>query len=392
MENLRQYGFFMPTRVQFGPGASNAVGEEAQRLNATKALVITDKGIVGAGLLDPLTQNLSDAGVKVEVFDEVKSNPRDQDCANAAELGKKQGCDLLVGLGGGSAMDSAKVVGVLMTHPGMPKDYLLPTTLERPITPLITIPTTAGTGAEITAGSVISVSIGDGHWKKDVIGHELMAPTTALVDPVLCRTMPPRLTAETGLDALSHAVEGYTSTLANPFADAFALQAIELVGQNLRKAVQDGNDLEARAGMSYAATLSIATCLSSDAHGVHSLGEALGGWYDLPHGLTCGLFLPYVFEFNIPSSPARHARVARQLGVDVAGLSDEEAAAKGVEALKTLYTDLGLPRMSDIPSVRKQDFPALARLATENICAPNQPVETGEAEYVMLLERAYAGE
>ena len=235
---MKTYSYQLPTRIEFGNGVSRQVGAEAKALGSTRAMIVTDPGVRAAGIVDPITASLSDAGIETVVFDGVAANPRDADVDEAGRVASAEKVDLLVAVGGGSPMDTAKGVGVLQTHGGRITDWEGWSVVTRPITPLITIPTTSGTGSEVSFWAVITDTAR--HYKMSV-ASPMIAARVALLDPELTLTLPRRLTASTGMDALSHSVEAYTAATGCPLADAFAVAGIEACGRSLRRACADGS-------------------------------------------------------------------------------------------------------------------------------------------------------
>ena len=383
---MTSFSFQLPTRIEFGRGVSSTVGEEAKRLGGTRALVVTDAGVAAAGLVEPVLERLSEAGVTSVVFDHVAPNPRDTSVELGAKLADAEGCDVIVAVGGGSPMDTAKAIGVIATNGGKIQDYEGLGQVRKPITPLIAIPTTSGTGSEVTFWAVITDT--ERSFKMSV-GSPLCAATVALVDPELTVGLPASATAYTGVDALTHAVEGYTTTLAEPLTDSLAVSAIRLIGKSLRRAYANGGNLDARHDMSLASLLAGVAFGNSDIAAVHCMGEAIGGLYDTPHGIAMAIYLPVVTEFNCIAVPDKYAVVAEALGEDVSGLSQLEAAKRAAIAIRKLTDDLGIPSASQA-GVRREDFPRLAHAASINVSVESNPRVTTEEDFHALFEAAQA--
>ena len=289
------FEFLLPTRIVFGNDVVNQIGEEASAIGK-RAFIVTDKGILKTGYIERIQGLLNDAGIKSEVFSDVEPNPRDKSVEKGSKKAAKFNTDLLVGVGGGSAIDTAKAIGVILQEGGRIQDYEGLGKVKKPITPLIAVPTSAGTGSEVTFWSVIT----DTRRKfKMSIGSPLMAAKVALVDPMLTLTLPKEITAFTGIDALVHAIEGYTSLLAQPISDSLALTAIELISSNIRKAYAYGSNIHARYNMMLGSMVAGIAFGNADIASVHCMGEAIGGLYDTPHGLAMAIFLPYCIEHNI---------------------------------------------------------------------------------------------
>lgn len=382
------FQFHLPTRIEFGNGKVQELASRVRELGGEKVLLVTDQGIVKSGILQKVTDILKNGSIDFVVYDQVKPNPRDVDCMDAYRLAKEAGVDLLIGLGGGSSMDTAKAVGTLLTHCGEIKDWYGLNALERPISPLICIPTTAGTGSEITFFSVVTDT--QTKLKMNILDIRV-APKIALLDPELTVTLPPHVTASTGMDALTHAIEAYTCTISEPITDALALYAIDLIVQYLPTAVQEGSNIEARKNMLAASLIAGIAFGNSDVGGVHCMAEALGGLYDTPHGVANSMLLPYVFEYNIPADVEKHAVVAQRLGASRDGKSALETALEGVELLKKLAETVQIPKMKDLGNVNPTDFSYLAEAATQNVSAPSNPRKASKEDYLQLFQKAFEG-
>jgi len=353
----KTYTIFLPNNLIFGVGAVEKVGEKAKELGKSKALIITDQGIIGAGLLERVLTPLERAGVKAHIFDQIEPNPRDVTVVKAFEFGKKKECDLIIGLGGGSPIDAAKAVGVLMTNPGPLQDYLRGTAVKNPLPTLIAVPTTAGTGTEVTQFSVVTDT--ERSFKAGIANPFLM-PKIAIVDPSLMESMPPSLTAATGMDALTHAIEAFVSVNCQPFSDAMALHAIRLIGTYLRPSVANGSNQEARSQMAIASTLAGAAFSNAGVGLVHAMSHPLGGRFDVPHGVANAILLPYVMRFNLIARLERFGQVAQALGEKVEGLSAGEAGKMAVEAVLQLSTDIGIPGHLGEVRVKAEGLPQVA--------------------------------
>ena len=371
--------FQLPTKVRFGFGVSAALGEEAAALGR-RALVVTDPGVLRAGIADGPLAALRDAGLTVALFHGVSGNPRDHECLAAAEAGRALGADMVVAVGGGSPMDTAKTAAALLANGGTPQDWEAPARLDRPPLPVVAVPTTSGTGSEVTFYAVVTDTAR--HYKMSLFDPRL-APAVALVDPGLTMTLPAAVTASTGMDALTHAVEAATCRLANPVSDALAKEAIGLVARHLPTAVRDGANREARAGTMMGSLLAGMAFGNTDVGSVHCLAEAIGGRYDTPHGVANAVFLPLVLAHNAAAFPERHAAVAVALGLG------GESAADAVAAVAALAREVGIPRLRDLPGIDPADFPALAEAAKRNVSDPSNCREMQVADYLRLLRQAW---
>jgi len=334
------YQIMLPGKVRFGVGALDTIGDEANKLAAKHALIVTDPGVYKAGLADSVKERLSKAKLSVDVFPEAEPEPTFPRLNAAAEQFGKESYDLLLGVGGGSSMDTAKGLSILLAHGGKGQDYGGVDKVPGPGIPIFTLPTTAGTGSEVTNVAIF----GDPEKgrKLGILSPYLLA-RLALVDPTLTYGCPPKVTAASGIDALTHAIECYTGTKANTFSDALALEAMRLIAGNLRTAVKNGSDKEARNRMSEGALMAGIAFGNSGVAAVHALAYPLGSRFHVPHGVANGVLLPYVTECNLSANLPRYAIVAQMLGVKTQGLSLQKAAEKGVEAIKTLAADIGIP-------------------------------------------------
>jgi len=385
---LWAYTFDLPTRILYGIGISETVGDEAKRLNAKRALVVTDKGVVRVGIVDQVVANLKQAGIAVDVYDEVIANPVDATIIGGLKMLRETKPDLIVGVGGGSPIDSAKLIAIMETNEGAVSDYFgYGHVKAKRKCPLIAIPTTAGTGTEVTMWAVVTDTQ---KRQKQGVGSVLCMADVALVDPLLTVTMPAKPTAEVGLDALSHALEAYVSTTAWPVSDALAEYAIKLAADNLRIVVANGKDIKARDAMMMASMLGGMAFPSGGVGMVHGMGHGLSAFYNLSHGYTMGAMMPYVEELNYMANPSKFAKLARLLGEPVDGLSDLRAAERVPVALAALFKDVGMPNLVDA-GARCEDIPALTELAWEEVGnRGTNPHPMTKADIALVYEWAFA--
>ena len=334
------YRLMFPGKIIFGVGALDALGDEANRLAAKHALIITDPGVYQAGLVDRVKEQLSGAKLSVDICAEAEPEPTFTRLNALAEKFRTSKYDLLVGVGGGSSLDTAKALSILLTYGGDGHDYVGVDKIPSYGIPVFALPTTAGTGSEITQNAIFGDP--EKQLKMGMVSIYLIT-RLALVDPTLTYGCPPKVTAASGLDALIHAVECYTGNKANTFSDATALKAMELIAGNLRRAVKNGSDKEARNGMAEGSLLAGITLANAGTAAVHALAYPLGARFHVPHGVANGVLFPYVTEFNLSANLPKYAIVARMLGVEIDGLSPQEAAEKGAEAIKALAKDIGIP-------------------------------------------------
>lgn len=382
---LRQFSFELPTRIEYGVGVISKLGDELRLLKAQKVAIITDPGIIKAGLLDKITSILKEEKLLYNVFDGVDPNPKDRNVERGAQVVRSFGADAMVAIGGGSVIDCAKAIGVLVSHDGKRiKDFEGKTAVKKQILPFIAIPTTAGTGSEVTFSAVITDT--ENNYKMTV-RSPFMAAKVALLDPKLTVTVPPHITASTGMDALTHAIEAYTVKVSEPVSDALALYAIELISNNLVNAVKNGEDIEARACMLVGSLLAGIAFSHSDVGSVHCMAEALGGVYDAPHGICNAVLLPYVMEYNVEFCIEKYARIAKAMGETFE--TSREGAMKAVERIKKLATEVGLPSFKSL-GVKEEDLEKLADMAAKNISTESNPREMTKEDYLTLFRRAMA--
>ncbi len=379
MNLLNSFSFELPTKIEYGIGAVERLAEIIKALNAESLLVVTDKGIRNSGLLERISNLLDANKLAHNIFDNVEPNPKDYNVQEGAEMAKRLNPDCLVTVGGGSPIDCAKAIAVVARQGGAARDYVGPDKIGGDVLPLIAIPTTAGTGSEVTFSSVIT----DSKEKyKFSIKDSKIAPKVALVDPEMTLTMPPGLTAATGMDALTHAIEGFTANAAEPIADSAALYAIELITAYLRAAVSDGSNLEARAGMLLGSVLAGIAFSHSDVAAVHCVAEALGGKYDAAHGVCNAVVLPAVMEYNLDYCKDRYARIAAAMGLSYENV--EEGARQAVKAVQKLASDVHLPEFGSL-GVQEKDLEELALNSFKNGSNIDNPRPMTEEDYLNLF-------
>jgi choline dehydrogenase len=373
----------VPTRIVHGPGAIARLGELVRELGVQRPFLVTDKGVVEAGLVEIALGHLPDA----IVFDEVRPNPDIELVGRARAAYVDAGCDGLVALGGGSSMDTAKSVGVEVAHGGSIAEYEYGgTPITTRIPPLVAVPTTSGTGSEATLWAVITDP--ERKIKFNVGGTPLIGAHIALIDPELTVGLPPAITAATGMDALSHAIECYTCDYHQPFNDAVALLAIELAGRWLRVAYEDGRNLEARTNMAHAATLGGLAYGIESAGAAHAMSQSAGGVHECPHGALTARVLGPVCEYNAPAAPERYARIAQGLGVELRGVAPLDAALLGVEEVYRLTDDVGIPTMEAL-GFSEEEIPMLARIAYEDPQTIGNPREVDADGYEEIYRNAF---
>jgi alcohol dehydrogenase len=364
------FGFFIPTVTLMGVGSHKELGSRVKALGGTRPLIVTDKGITKAGLTAKIADLVKQAGAEPVVFDETIPNPTDENVHAGLKAYQANKCDMIISLGGGSSHDCAKGVGIVATNGGKINDYEGIDKSTKPMPPFIAINTTAGTASEMTRFCIITdlsrkVKMAIVDWR--------VTPNIAINDPLLMAGMPAGLTAATGMDALTHAVEAYVSTIATPITDACAIKAIELIADNLRAAVANGGDMEARNNMAYAEYLAGMAFNNASLGHVHAMAHQLGGFYDLPHGVCNAILLPHVQRFNMIAKLDRFVDIAHALGEVVDGLSKREAAELALTAIQTLSADVGIPTGLAGLGVKEKDLETMAQNAQKDACGFTNP-------------------
>lgn len=382
---MNDFQFYMPTQIVYSKGSMLKAPEYARELG-TKGLIVSDKGLISTGLVDPLLKAFDDAGMPYEVWSDIVPNPRDVDIERGAAAAKEMGIDYMVAVGGGSAIDTAKAMGAILTNGGRCEDCYNGK-LTKPITPLIAVPTTCGTGSEVTHESIVNNTT---TLVKDCIWGKYVSVSVALLDPDTLKNLPPKVMAQTGIDALTHAVEAYVCKASNPFTDALAIKAISMISDALIRGVETKAD-DTLAEMMVASCMAGAAFGNSDVASVHSIAEALGGYYDIAHGLANAMMLPAVSRLSISGAPDRYADIAAALGVDTTGMSVEEAANAAVDRIQEMCDTLGIPKFSEMPMVDPKDFPRLAHTAANAPETFDNPVLMKEEDFEALFEKLYSG-
>lgn len=377
-----------PTKVVFGAGALQRVPAQVERLKMKKPLVVTDAGVVKAGLAERLYEVLRKANVAYEVFDKVEPNPTEKDAFDGVEAYRKHGCEGIIAIGGGSPLDTAKLIQLLTTHEPPLSRYDDATGGDRfvrdDMPPVIAIPTTAGTGSEVSRSGVATLK---DTGRKTVIFSPFLMPKAAICDPELTYGLPPGPTAATGMDALTHCLEAYISNGFHPLADALALDGISRVARSLVTAVKEGKNLVARADMMVAA-MEGAMAFQKGLGACHALAHALGPISGLHHGLANAIVLPTVMEFNRAASTARLARVAVAMG-DNSLARDEVLAGNAIERVRKINDQIGIPmRLRDV-GVKEADLPQIAKKAFEDASHHGNPRKCTEADLLSLAKEAF---
>ena len=364
------FGFFTPTVSLMGVGCAAEAGPQAKALGARRALLCTDAGMVKLGIAEKVKAQLESAGVQVTVFAGAEPNPTDRNVHDGVSVYKAAECDSIVTLGGGSAHDCGKGIGMVIGNGGNIRDYEGLDKTTKPMPPFLAINTTAGTAAEMTRFCIITNT--ETHVKMALVDWRC-TPNIAINDPLLMVDMPASLTAATGMDALTHAVEAYVSTIATPVTDACALQAISLISDWLRPAVANGANIEARDKMAYAEYLAGMAFNNASLGYVHAMAHQLGGFYNLPHGVCNAVLLPEVCTFNLIAAVSRFGDVARALGENTDGLSPIAAGEKAIAAIRRLARDVGIPKNLTALGVQEKDLETMAVNAKKDACQLTNP-------------------
>lgn len=369
-----------------GPGSVKMLGDEVTKLGLKKALLVTDKVLNKIGTVKFVTDVLEKHGIVYTIFDDVKPNPTTKNVHDGLDVFKKEECDFIISVGGGSPQDTGSAIGILATNGGHITEYEGIGKSKNKSVPIVAVSTTAGTAAEVTINYVIT---DETRKLKMIMVDPNALPTIAVNDPEMMIDKPKDLTAATGLDALTHAIEGYTAKGAFELSDAIAYKSIELIGRYVERAVADGTDLEARSGMGWGSYIA-GLCYSNAGLGiVHSMAHQLGGEYDLPHGVANAMLLPYVMEYNMDSNPEKFADVARALGVDTSSAATvEEAAMMAVEKVREISRNVGIPSLRE-SSFRVEDVEKLAEQAMNDACTGANPKPVTKEDIIAIFMKAY---
>ena len=381
------FSFTGAKKIVFGRGAFQKLPEHIGEFSASRPLIIMDKQLAATGLKGQVEDLLKDGGLKGEIFARVDPEPKISLADEGAKLARKAKCDLVVGIGGGSAMDVAKAVAVLAANNGKAVDYLWLNRVPGPGLPKIMLPTTAGTGSEVTFTSVF---VRPDLKKKEGMNSPYLYPELALLDPFLTVSLPPGPTASTGIDALCHAIESYTSINASPLSEMISLEAIALISEHLRTAVHDGTNISAREKMLLGSLYAGLGLANAGVTAVHSLSYPLGGKYGIPHGLANTVLLPHVMNYNLPGALEKFADIAAAMGETVDNMPLREAAGLAVEAISALIADCGVQTSLEELGIEEGAFEELAKIAL-TVARPlaNNPRPVTLKDAVMIYEDAF---
>lgn len=380
--------YFLPTRNVFGEGAVKECGQLMRSLNAKKSMIVTDAFLATTPMAGMIEAILKSAGLESCVFDGAEPNPTDLNVRKGVDAFQQWGCDSIISLGGGSSHDCAKGIGLVISNGGKIGDYEGVDRTQNEMIPLMAINTTAGTASEITRFCIITDT--SRKIKMSIIDWRV-TPRIAINDPELMKGMPSSLTAATGMDALTHAVEAYVSTAANPLTDAAALMAIKMIYQYLPKVVANGDYMKARDKMAYAQYLAGIAFNNASLGYVHAMAHQLGGFYNLPHGVCNAILLPFVEEFNLIGNLNRFRDIAEAMGENIQGLSTGEAADRAVAAIRTINRQLGIPANLKTLGVKPEDFEIMAENAKKDVCNLTNPRKATREDVIGIFRRAYEG-
>lgn len=380
--------FRVPPTLHFGENASAEAGPEAKRLGAGKALIMTDKILMGAGVIQPVIDSLTKAGVGVEVFDGVDAEPTLAHVQQGLDVFRQKKCDILVAVGGGSPIDAAKAVSVMCTNPGKIQDYMGLGKITKPGVPLMAVPTTAGTGSEATIFTIITDTEKS---VKMLIGSPVCMPSVALVDPLLTLKMPRGITAATGLDALVHAIEAYVSLKAQPMSQVMCLSAIRLLSEYLPQAWSNPDNVEARTQTMLGALQAGIGFSNASVALVHGMSRPIGANFHVAHGISNAALLAVVMEFSLMGAPRLYADIAHAMGVAVGGLTPMEAAQRGADQVKQLIKQLEVPSLTALGVTREKLEPLVSKMADDAIASGspgNNPRRATKEEIISLYYAA----
>jgi alcohol dehydrogenase len=377
------FQFVANINLRFGSGTAQTLAGELGALGVSKPFVMIDPGVHQGGVAAPILKALEAGGIAARLFTEIESNPADVTIERAFAVAQKSDCDSVVGIGGGSAMDSAKGVGLLMANGGAIADYDGMNKVKRDLPPVIAIPTTAGTGSEVTANAAVTRA--SDHYKMSLRSPRLL-PKLAIIDPILLRTLPRGAAAASGLDALTHAIEGFLSVRASPLSDMFALQAMNLLASNVRAFVANPENLEAASSMALGSMLAGLVVSNTGTGNDHALARAIGGLCDVAHGVATAMLLPHVMAVNASARPERYVEIAKAIGVSVQG-GPREVSMRAIDEIRQLLTDLDLPtRLRDV-GVPQERLQEVVEVAIKNV-GPN-PRRTSPQDLSAILSAVY---
>lgn len=382
LEGLRK---FVAPELVFGVGALEMTGRYVRNLGAQRAFVVSDPGVIRAGWTKKVADNLEEAGIPVVVFSDVSPNPRADQVMRGANVYRDSECDIVVAVGGGSPMDCAKAIGIVATNARPVLSFEGVDRVEGPGPPLICIPTTAGTSADVSQFAIIS---DPSQRRKVAIISKSVVPDVALIDPLTTTTMDPHLTACTGVDGLAHAIEAFVSRASSPITDLQALEAIRLIRSHLPRVLKNGDDIEARTQVMLGSLEAGLAFSNASLGAVHAMAHSLGGTLDLPHGECNSLLLDSVMAFNQKVSEGRFAKIAEALGIDVRGLSTKAQCQAAIDDIRTLRKQVGITGTLRDRGVGSGGIPGLAEMALLDPCLITNPRHAGRGDLEAVFEEA----
>ena len=381
--------FSIPPTIITGAGSSEEVGKQATRLGATNALIVTDPGILKIGYAYEIAKNLHIAGITSTIFSDVTPDPTLQNVTDGLNQYRADSCDVIVSIGGGSAIDCGKGISIKLTNDGEFTDYMGVDKIPNQGAPLIAIPTTAGTGSEVTKVTVITDTE---HNVKMMLSSACLLASVAIVDPLLSLTTPPYLTAAVGVDALTHAIEAYISKRAQPITDALALKAIRLISGSLRQAWSDGENISARTDMMLGATIAGMAFSNSSVALVHGMSRPIGAYFHIHHGLSNSVLLLDVMAFSVVGAPQRFADIAEAMGEQIEGLSPMKQADAAITAVERLVKDIDMPRLGQIGIKEEKFDEVVEQMAADAIASgspANNPRQATQEEIIALYRKCF---
>ena len=380
------YNFTLATEIVYGIGASKKIGSIAAGRGAKKAFIVSDQGVKQAGLLEPIQKSFQESGIETALFDDVEQSSSVQSVDRGAEMVRTKGFDMIVGIGGGSALDTAKAMGAVAANGGKCSDYAGANKIKLPPVPVVALPTTSGTSAEVTDVAVIADRA-----KHARIGvrSPLVVPVIAILDPLLTLSMPAHVTAATGMDALTHAIESYTNTITAEPTELMALEAINMIGKYLRGAVANGNNIHARERMSMACVLTGVAFRNTRLGVLHAITGPFCGYYEVAHGVANAVILPHVMKFNMLGNLEKFANIAQALGIKTENMSCREAALSSIEAVQNLLSDVGLPATFNEMKLDKSLLPQIAAEASKSPNLTINPRKATKEDLLSICQAAF---
>ncbi|UMZ74191.1 iron-containing alcohol dehydrogenase [Natranaerofaba carboxydovora] len=376
---------FVIPEIIFGAGSHIEIGKSADRLGANKVFVVSDEGVKNTGWVDESIKYIKEADLSYSVWTEITPNPKDYEIVNGAEEYLNNRCDAIIAVGGGSVIDAAKAIAILVANGGSIEDYEGIDKITKPLPPLVVVPTTAGSGAEITQFCIITNK--EKKSKMSIVSKSLI-PDISISDPNMLATKPFELTANTGMDALTHAIEAYTSIAATPFTDVNALNAIKLISSNLRQSTAQKDNMKAKEAMAMASIQAAKAFSNAILGAVHAMTHQLGGFLDVPHGAVNAILLPYVMRFNLISCVEKYADIARAFGEADENLSSRELAEKAISAVDKLARDIDIPRNLREFGVKEEHIPLLSQNALKDVCLVTNPRDASKEDIEKVFKTA----